>query len=199
MFTLSSCMPAVFTAATAGTLATAKDRSFGDTIDDGIIHTKIKKGFASKGFKKLYNKITTEVVQGRVLLTGDLESDEDILTAIEICWSISGVKEVINELKISESSNKFDAAQFTKDSWISGRIKASIFFNRSIKFINYTIITQKNVVYLFGIARTEEELSEVTKIASEVSGVERVVSHVHLKEEPVNKPDNISNNTDLIN
>jgi osmotically-inducible protein OsmY len=191
-FSLSSCIPAVFTAATASTFATAKDRSFGDTIDDSVIHTKLKKEFMVRGFKKLYYKITPEVVQGRVLLTGELESDEDVISAVDIAWSISGVKEVINELKISENSNKFDAAQYTKDTWISGRIKAALFFNRTIKFVNYTVITQKNVVYLFGIARTDEELNEVTKIASEIAGVERVVSYVHMREESAKKLESVS-------
>lgn len=184
--TLTACLPTIFTAATATTLSSAKDRTFGDTVDDNIISTKLKKEFIARGFKKLYTKITAEVVQHRVLLTGEVESDDDIVSAVDIAWSIAGVKEVINELKISEDSNKFDTVQYAKDSWISSRIKTSIFFNRSIKFVNYTVVTQKNIVYLFGIARSEEELQNVTKIASEVAGVEKVVSHMHLREE-VNK------------
>ncbi|NDB83557.1 MAG: BON domain-containing protein [Alphaproteobacteria bacterium] len=181
---LQSCTPAlVFTAASATTLASAKDRSLGDTLDDNLIYGKIKKEFIAKGFKKLYFKIGVEVVQSRVLLTGEVESDDDIINALEIVWGVSGVKEVLNELKVSEESKKFDAAQYIKDSWISSRIKASIFFNRSIKFINYTIVVQKNIVYVFGIARNEEELAKVTQIASEVSGVEKVISHAHLKEQ----------------
>lgn len=195
---LSGCLPTLFTAATASTFASAKDRTIGDTVDDFTISTRLKKEFMLRGFKKLYTKIDAEVVQGRILLTGEVESDEDIISAVDICWSISGVKEVINELKISEDSNKFDAIQFAKDSWITSRIKASTFFNRSIKFVNYTIITQKNVVYLFGIARTDDELSEVTKIASEVSGVEKVVSYVHMREESAPKIENTNdfNSTD---
>ena len=53
---------------------------------------------------------------------------------------------------------------------------------RDIKFINYTIITMKNVVYIFGVARTQEELDKVSNMAAEVKGVERVVVHAKLKE-----------------
>ena len=184
---LSSCLPVLFTAAASTTVASAKDRSFGATVDDISISTKIKKEFLSRGFKKLYTKINTEVIQSRVLLTGSVESDDDIISAVDIAWSVYGVKEVINELKVSEDSNKFDTIQYGKDTWITSRIKASTFFKRSIKFINYTIVTSKNIVYLFGIARTEEELQQVIDIASKVSGVEKVVSYVHLREEPLNK------------
>ncbi|MDX1924204.1 MAG: BON domain-containing protein [Rickettsiaceae bacterium] len=181
---LYGCLPTViFTGASATTLAAAKDRTFGDTVDDALISTKIQKEFIAKGFKKLYTKIHVEVVQSRVLLTGDVESEDDILSAMDIVWSISGVKEVINELKVNENSSKFDTAQYLKDTWISGRVKAAVFFNRSIKYVNYNIVTQRSVVYLFGIARSEDELAKVTQIASEVSGVEKVVSHVHLKDD----------------
>jgi len=178
----TSCIPTLFTAAASTTIASAKDRSFGDTVDDITISGKIKKEFIAKGFKKLYTKIDSEVVQGRVLLTGFVETEEDVIKAVEICWSIDGVVEVINELKITDSSNKFDAARFAKDSWITSRITSAIFFNRSIKFANYTIVTQDAIVYIFGIARTEEELQSVTKIASEIAGVRKVVSHVHMRQ-----------------
>ncbi len=180
---IQSCGPTlIFTAASASTFATAKDRTLGNTIDDNLIYAKIKKEFIAKGLKKLYFKIGVEVVQSRVLLTGGVESEDDIITALDIVWSINGVKEVLNELNINEESRKFDAPQYVRDTWINSRIKAAIFFNRSIKFVNYTVVVQKNIVYLFGIARSEEELSQVTQISAQVSGVEKVISHVHLKD-----------------
>ncbi len=188
--TLTACLPAIFSAASATTIATAKDRTFGNTIDDITISARIRKDFIAKGFKKLYTKITVEVIEGRVLLTGEVESEENIISAIDIAWSVYGVKEVINELKISENSNKFDTAQYTKDTWITSRIKASTFFKRDIKFVNYTVVTMRNIVYLFGIARTSEELSKVIEIASTIAGVEKVVCYVNLRQELAPKIDN---------
>lgn len=182
-YNLSSCMPVAFTAIASTTIASAKDRSFGDTIDDLTIATKIKKEFISKGFKKLYARVYVEVVQGRVLLTGSVETEEDIIKSVEIAWSIYGVREVINEIKITDDAHKFNTTRYAKDSWITTRINSSIFFKKDIKFANYTAVTHDGVVYLFGIARTENELQSVTKIASEISGVKKVVSHVHLREE----------------
>ena len=180
---ITGCLPVVFTAASSATIASSKDKSIGDAVDDALISTKIKKEFIKQGFKALYTKIDVEVIQRRVLLTGEVESDEDIIKAVDISWSVGNVKEVINELKVSENSNKFDTVQFAKDSWITSRIKTSTFFTRSIKFVNYTIVTSTNIVYLFGIARSVEELEQVSKIASEIPGVEKVVSYVHMKEE----------------
>jgi hypothetical protein len=61
---------------------------------------------------------------------------------------------------------------------ITSQIKSKTFLDRSIKFVNYTVITVNDVVYLFGIARSEEELQKVATIASNVNGVQKVVSHV---------------------
>lgn len=190
-FYQTSCMPLFFTAAASTTIASAKDRSFGETIDDIKISTRIKKEFISQGFKSLYSRINVQVVQGRVLLTGYVDNKDDIMKAVEIGWSAYGVREVINELKISDDSNKFSPSQYAKDTWITSRINSSIFFRRNIKFANYTIVTHRNIVYLFGIARNEEELQDVIKISSEVSGVERVISYVHLKNETENKIENM--------
>jgi hypothetical protein len=65
---------------------------------------------------------------------------------------------------------------------ITSQIKSKTFIDRSIKFVNYTVVTFNDVVYLFGIARSEEELQKVATIASNINGVEKVVSHVKVNE-----------------
>lgn len=181
-FSLKSCMPAIFTAAAGSTLAVAKDRSIGETIDDVKISGRIQTAFIKYNFKELYTKIKVEVSQGRVLLTGIVDNEDEALKAVEIVWDIEGVKEVVNELILDKNSNQFDLAQYTRDSLITAQIKAKTFANRDIKFVNYTIVTVRDVVYIFGIARSKEELERVSSIASEIRGVKRVVCHATIKE-----------------
>jgi len=179
---LTSCLPTVFTAATGSTMAVAKDRSIGGAIDDVKISAGIKAAFIKNNFRELYTKITVEVMEGRVLYTGVVDQDEDMITAVQLAWDQKGVTEVINELKVDKKSNYFDLVQFTKDAMITSQIKSKMFINRDIKFVNYTILTVDNVVYLFGLARSDEELEKVGEIASKVNGVEKVVSHVKIRE-----------------
>ncbi|BFD46472.1 MAG: BON domain-containing protein [Rickettsia endosymbiont of Sergentomyia squamirostris] len=181
-FMLTGCLPAVFTAATTSTLAVAKDQSIAETIDDVKIAAKIKASFIKNNFRELYTKIKVEVNQGRVLLTGIIDKKEDALKAVEIVWGEKGVCEVINELIIDKKSDHFDLVQYTKDAMITSQIKARTFVNRDIKWVNYTIVTVNDIVYIFGIARSEEELEKVTSIASQINGVARVVCHVKIKE-----------------
>ncbi len=179
---LSGCLPTIFTGAACSTMEFAKDRSARETVSDNKIALSIKTAFMKNNFRSLYTQIKVEVMQGRVLLTGDIEKEEDALNAVKICWNQAGVKEVINELKVDKNSKKFSIVQYTKDTMITSQIKSKTLFSRNVKFVNYTVITMNNVVYLFGIAQTEEELKKVGEIAAGTSGVKRVVSHVKVKD-----------------
>lgn len=178
---LSGCLAAVFTGAAGSALQFAKDRPAGDTLTDVRISTAIKSEFIKRNFRELYAKIKTEVVQGRVLFTGVIDKDEDAITAVQIAWNQEGVNEVINELKVDKNSGKFNLVQYTRDTMITSQIKSKTFINRDIKFANYTVITLNDIVYLFGIARSEEELEKVANIASNIHGVQKVVSHVRVQ------------------
>lgn len=182
-FALSGCLPAIFTAATTTTVAAAKDQSMAETIDDVKISAAIKTSFIRNNFRELYTKIKVEVDQGRVLLTGIIDNEEDALKAVELAWEAKGVKEVINELITDKKSSHFDLVQYTKDTMITSQIKAKIFIEREVKYVNYTIVTVNNIVYIFGMSRSEEELEKVTNIAAQINGVEKVICHAKMKED----------------
>ena len=59
-------------------------------------------------------------------------------------------------------------------------------------------LTINDIVYLFGIARSEEELEKVASIASNISGVQKVVSHVKVQK-LARKTKSGSNNLDSTN
>lgn len=180
-FMLTGCLETVFIGTAGTAMEFAKDRPAGDTMADMRISGAIKAELIKDGFRKLYTKIKVKVVLGRVLLTGGIEKEEDAIRAVEIAWKQKGVVEVINELKVDKDSERFDLVQYTKDTMITGQIKSKIFMNRDIKFSNYTVITLSDMVYLFGIARSEEELEKVASIASNINGVKKVVSHVKVQ------------------
>lgn len=178
--TLSGCLPAIFTAATTTGIAASKDQPMSETINDAKISAAIKTALIKNNFKELSAKIKVEVSQARVLFTGNIEKEEDALKTIEIAWNQKGVKEVINELKVNKKSNHFDLVQYTRDSLITTQIKTKTLVRKDIKFANYTVLTVNNIVYLFGIARSEEELAKISAISSKIKGVEKVVCYVKI-------------------
>lgn len=181
LFTLSSCLPAIFGAAAKTTMIASRDKSFSGAVSDITLSAKIKKSFITEGFRELYTKIDVEVIQGRVMYTGTVQTEEDIMKAVEIAWKQEGVKEVINELKIDENSNHFNSMQFAKDTWITGQIKAKIVMHRNLKVANYSVVTYNSVVYLFGLAKSEQEIEIVAHLAAETMGVSEVVSHIIIR------------------
>jgi osmotically-inducible protein OsmY len=176
LFSLSGCMVGAFTAATSTTMTLASNKTIGEVVDDVAISSKIEASFIKDGFRDLYTKIKTSVSQGRVMYTGKVGSEDDMIKAVDIAWRQNGVKEVINYLKVDENSGKFDASQYAKDCFITARVKTGMLGKKNVKFSNYTVITSDNVVYIFGIARSEEELQEVSSSASVVAGVEKVIN-----------------------
>lgn len=183
LFALQGCvpLPLIFGGAAIGTGVTAaKDRSLNDSVSDTKISFRLKRDFIKNGWKNLYAKITVTVTDGRVLYTGKVGSNEDMVQAVDLAWGQEGVKEVMNELQISEDSSYFDTAEYTRDIWITGKIKSRTIMNRDIKFINYTILTSRGVVYISGIARSQEELDKVASLAASVKGVKKVVVHARV-------------------
>lgn len=181
---LAGCFPAPLIVGGAGIgagVVAAKDNTITEAVDDTRISASIKRRFMTRGFRALYAKISVNVVDGRVLYTGKVTSDQDIITAVDIAWEQKGVKEVMNELKVDENSSYFDTAEYSRDTWITSRIKTKTITERDIKFINFNITTSGGVVYISGMARSQEELDKVAAIASEIHGVNRVVVHARVK------------------
>jgi osmotically-inducible protein OsmY len=83
---------------------------------------------------------------------------------------------------VDENSNKFDSVQYAKDTWITSQIKAKIILRKGLKSADYTVVTFRNVVYIFGIGPSQEAIEHVAEIAAETMGVEKVISHVILKD-----------------
>lgn len=190
--TLSGCLPvAIGAATTTAGVSIAQERTTGDAVDDTTIWTKVKSQLLQKDVNNLFNLVNVTVLEGRVLLLGSVRSAEVRDQAVKIAWSVRGVKEVIDELTIVPSVEQTDLADYSKDSWITAQIKSQMLMNENIHSINYTIQTLNGVVYLMGIAQDKTELNMVTNLASTVKYVKKVVSHVRVKNTPLQQTNQI--------
>ena len=178
---LSSCVTAVIGAGSETAVVAAQERSVGNAVDDAGILLSIKTLYAKKDYKDLLANVEVKSVEGRVLLTGNVNKPESQIEAVRLAWQVNGVKEVMNEIQISDQSGVWN---YTKDVWISAQVRSRLVFGKNIRSINYSVITVNQVVYLMGIAQDDDELSRVTNVASTTSYVQRVVSYVRLKNDP---------------
>lgn len=181
LLTSSACAPLLVSGATTGGVAAAQERTIGTAVDDATIHTKIWNSYLQSDTPNLYSNIAIEVHEGRVMLTGPIDNADSAARAVQLAWSVDGVKEVINEIQIVENAGP---ENFAKDALITGQVKARLFAEKNVKSVNYTIETVNGVVYIMGLAQNEDELARVLNVASRVKGVQKVVSHARLKTDP---------------
>ena len=182
---LSGCVPILIGGGTETAVVVAQERSTGNAVDDAGILLRIKNLYAQNDFKDLLANIDIKVVEGRVLLAGNVDKPESQIEAVRLAWQVNGVKEVMNEVQISD---KAGFANYARDVWISTQIRTRLIFTKDIRSINYSAITVNQVVYLMGIAQNQDELDRVTYVASTTDYVQRVVSYVRLKDDPRRNP-----------
>lgn len=178
---LSGCMTAITSAATEGVIVASQERSVGEAVDDAGILLNIKHQFIQKDVNDLLTHVEVKVVEGRVLLTGNVDMPETQIDAVRLTWTVAGVREVMNEIQINDKSGFWNYAQ---DVWVSTQVRTRLLLAKDIHSVNYSVITVNQTVYLMGIAQDQAELNRATYLASITQYVKKVVSHVRLKGDP---------------
>ena len=151
-------------------------RSLGTQIDDSIMQQNLRAKLLSSN-KSYIISVKTKILDGRIFLTGKVNSVEDKLKVTKLAWEIKGARSVNNDLQIKE---KFDFKRSAKDLLITSQLRVAMIENKKIKSVNYNIDTYKKKVYIYGIAQNKTERDEVTKEAKQVLDVEDVVTSIFL-------------------
>ena len=160
----------------------SKEKTVGSSVDDYNIWTKIKASFLEhhEEVPGIMTSVSVEVSEGRVLLTGSVKSTKDRLTVLRLVWQQHGVREVINEIKLSDELQKQGIKQYTADTWITTQVKSKMLLNKEVRSINFNIETIDSVVYILGIARSEDELIQIRNIVTKVKNVKKFVSYIRV-------------------
>ena len=176
----SHCTPQIIVGSASTAIAVSQEeRSIGEYIDDTLIKTQIKNIYFDTNENIFFN-VDVEVVQGRVLLTGTVDSSDLRIEATRMAWGISGVQTVINELQINNDSNILD---FADDLIISSKIKGKLLLDSELPYLNYTVETVNGIVYLIGIAQGKEERKSVIELSRDVYGVVDVIDYINIVSE----------------
>ena len=147
-------------------------RSFGTQIDDSIMQQNLRAKLLSAD-KSFIISVKTKVLDGRIFLTGKVNSVEDKLKLTKLAWEIKGARSVNNDLRIKE---EFNFKRSAKDLLITSQLRAALISNKKIKSVNYNIDTYKKKIYIYGIAQNKTERDNVTKEAKQILDVEDVIS-----------------------
>ena len=154
-------------------------RTVGTQIDDSIMQKTISTKIIARD-KKYFLAVKTKVLDGRIFITGKVDTPEEKLQITKLAWETKGVRSVRNDIKIKE---KFDFKQTAKDLLITSQLRTALIVNKNIKATNYQIDTYKKKIYVYGIALTTEEKDLVISEAKEILDVEDVIASILLLED----------------
>ena len=172
---VSGCVPVLIGAGIGGGYTAFRDKKLGDSLNDSKIDIEIKERLY-KIDHKLQSDVSAVADRGCVLLTGVVSNPEYVSIAEKEAWAVNGVIEVNNHITVGE----FSASDLVKDNYITTACKAALLSCKNVKSVNYKIKTYASVVYVLGIARTEEELKSALDAMQKVKGVKKIVSYVKL-------------------
>jgi len=178
---LSGCMAGVGSKGIFGTgVSIAMDpRTLGTQIDDSIMQKSISAKLLSKD-QKYFLSVKTKVLDGRIFITGKVDTPEEKLLITKIAWETKGARSVRNDIKIKE---EFNFSQSAKDVLITSQLRTALIVNKNIKSTNYQIDTYKKKIYVYGIALTSDEKDLVISEAKEILDVEDVIASIILVED----------------
>ena len=154
-------------------------RTLGTQIDDSIMQKSLTARILNRD-KKYFLSVKSKVIDGRIFITGKVDSPDEKLEITKIAWETKGTRSVRNDIKIKE---EFNFKQSAKDILITTQLRTALIVNKNIKATNYQIDTYKKKIYVYGIAQTSEEKDLVISEAKEILDVENVIASIILVED----------------
>lgn len=168
---VQACAPAVVAGAATGAAVVHDRRSVGSMVDDAAVELKAKGLLSTDAELRDQVHVNVTCLNGVVLLSGETATSEQRDRVLATVRDIRSIRRITNEIRIAAPSS---LGARTKDTWITGEIKARFVGARGLDTTRVKVITEASNVYLMGLV-TQREGEIATDAATRVRGVERVV------------------------
>ena len=162
-----------------GVNITFDPRTIGMQIDDTIMQKNLNARLALTD-KKYFLTIQSEVLDGRIFLSGKVDQPEEKIKITKMAWETKGARSVKNAITIKGQANFKSTA---KDIFITSQLRSALILNKKTKARNYTLETIDKNIYIFGIAMDIEEKKEVINEANKIYDVKEVIPSIYLAKE----------------
>ena len=159
---------------TAGSLvgsASTSTRGFSGTVEDTYLMSKIVSKITLMKLSNFSN-ITVSVVNGKVLLAGNIQNQEKRLELIKRVWWIDGVKEVYNELEIGP---QISFSEKTEDFIFEVKINNRLLLEPGIFSNNYSVNVVNGNVYVMGISSNIEEKTKIENFLKNMNDIKKLI------------------------
>lgn len=167
---LQGCIAVLAGGALSATFAATDRRTLGAQTEDKSIvvkgETRIPDVVAAG------SHVNVTAFNRKILLSGEVPDENSKAAAEREARAISNVEGVFNELAVGPSSS-FSAR--SSDALITSKVLASLVDDKTLYSSAFKVTTERGIVYMLGRV-TQREGQLAAKIASGVSGVQKVVT-----------------------
>ena len=111
------------------------------------------------------------MVNGVVLLTGEVSDNSQKFHAAQISNAYQGVEQVVNQLEVL---GKTSLTSRSNDTLITAKVKTALIRDKGVNSSTIKVVTERGIVYLLGIVGSTEGDTAVN-LAKQVGGVVRIV------------------------
>lgn len=128
--------------------------------------------FPGVGKKNIDSHITVTAYNGKVLLTGEIQTAEGKGIASQVAKTSLDVLSVINELAVRENVGMM---QRMSDSSLATKVRSRLVMTENVYLGQMKVVVDRGIVYLMGLV-TPQENSLALVTAARTKGVARVIS-----------------------
>lgn len=167
---LQGCFPVVAGGVAIGVLTVTDRRTVGIQTEDETIEWKVQNRISEKYGDKVHVNATS--YNRKVLLTGEVPTDEAKAVIAEIASKVDNVSGIYNELQVAGISS---LSSRSSDTYITSKVKTRFIDANKFAANHVKVVTEASVVYLMGIVN-EREAQAAIQVARTTAGVRKVIN-----------------------
>jgi hyperosmotically inducible protein len=174
LFVVVGCGPVLLAGgAAAGYKAATDERSIGQMWNDSTITTSVKSALVKDPNVNALS-VDVDTLEGVVILTGVIETENSAKRAVEIAQKMPGVRKVKNNLQVGQKT----WGQALDDKVIGSKIKAKLINEPGIRSFNIDVDVNNGIVTLTGLVEYRHQKNRAIEIARTTSGTLRVIDNL---------------------
>ncbi|CRG50354.1 molecular chaperone OsmY [Yersinia pseudotuberculosis] len=148
-------------------------------MSDSAVTAKVKSALLEEKSLKSTD-ISVETSNGVVTLSGFLNSQVEIETAVEIAGNVEGVKSVSDKLHVKDQKSQ-SVSEYAGDAATTSSVKAKLLADGIVPSRKIKVETTDGVVQLSGDVENKAQSERAESIAKAVNGVKSVKNDLNIK------------------
>ncbi|PVF33208.1 molecular chaperone OsmY [Yersinia pestis] len=148
-------------------------------MSDSAVTAKVKSALLEEKSLKSTD-ISVETSNGVVTLSGFLNSQAEIETAVEIAGNVEGVKSVSDKLHVKDQKSQ-SVSEYAGDAATTSSVKAKLLADDIVPSRKIKVETTDGVVQLSGDVENKAQSERAESIAKAVNGVKSVKNDLNIK------------------